>query len=61
MVRRVILFERKYAMLGLGDFWVSLVYVLIILSTVLCVVYGALNWNKDGHDDATLADEERLW
>lgn len=48
-------------MFGLGDFWVSLVYVLIILSTALCVVYGALNWNKDGQDDARLADEGRRW
>ena len=35
-------------MLGLGDFWVSLVFVLMILSMVLCVAYGAKFWDRDG-------------
>jgi hypothetical protein len=48
-------------MFGLGDFWVSLVFVLIILSSILCVIYGAVNWNKEGDEDATLVDEERQW
>jgi hypothetical protein len=48
-------------MFGLGDFWVSLVFILIILSSLLCVVYGAINWNKEGQEDATLIDEERQW
>ena len=48
-------------MLGLGDFWVSLVFVLLILSTLLCVVYGALNWNKDGVDDEIIQQEEDRW
>ncbi|RPI03676.1 MAG: hypothetical protein EHM72_00920 [Calditrichaeota bacterium] len=48
-------------MLGLGDFWVSLVFILMILSTILCVVYGALNWNKEGVDDAKLVAEEQKW
>ena len=33
-------------MLGLGDFNVSLVFILIILSSLLCVIYGIVNWNK---------------
>lgn len=48
-------------MLGLGDFWVSLVFILMILSTILCVVYGALNWNKEGTDDAKLVVEGQKW
>ncbi|MBD3376130.1 hypothetical protein GF406_13930 [candidate division KSB1 bacterium] len=48
-------------MLGLGDFWVSLVFILLILSTLLCVVYGAINWNKDGVDDEIIQQEEDRW
>ena len=33
-------------MLGFGDFSIFLVYVLCILSAVLCLVYGIVNWNK---------------
>lgn len=48
-------------MLGLGDFWVSSVFILLILSTILCVVYGALNWNRDGIDDKIIREEEKKW
>ena len=48
-------------MLGLGDFWVSSVFILLILSTLLCVVYGAMNWNKGGEDDEILIEEEKKW
>jgi len=48
-------------MLGLGDFWVSLVFVLCISSTVLCVVYGAMNWNKDGEPSAAEILEKKRW
>ncbi|MDZ7315491.1 MAG: hypothetical protein ONB24_05140 [candidate division KSB1 bacterium] len=48
-------------MLGLGDFWISLVWVLVILSTLLCVVYGALNWNKESEEDAKILEEEKRW
>lgn len=47
-------------MLGLGDFWVSSVFILLILSTLLCVVYGAINWNKGGDDDVP-AEKEKEW
>lgn len=33
-------------MLGIEDFWVWSAYVLSLLSTVLCIVYGAVTWNK---------------
>jgi len=32
-------------MLGLG-FWVGLAYLLCILSSLLCVIYGVITWNK---------------
>ena len=48
-------------MLGLGDFWVSLVFILLILSTGLCVVYGAINWNKGAEDDEFIQQEEKAW
>ena len=48
-------------MLGLGDFWVSLVFILVILSALLCVLYGVINWNKEGGEDTALAAEERQW
>lgn len=37
-------------MLGLTDASVWLAYVLSILSAAACVVYGLVNWNKDGTD-----------
>ncbi len=33
-------------MLGIEDKWVWLAYLLCIASTLLCVIYGAANWNK---------------
>jgi len=34
------------ALLGIEGTSVWLAYVLCVLSTLLCVVYGLLNWNK---------------
>ena len=48
-------------MLGLGDFNVSLVFILTLLSAVLCVVYGLLNWNRGGLDDDKIVQEEQQW
>ena len=48
-------------MLGLG-FWVGLAYLLCILSTLLCVVLGIINWNRGDEptkqEDVTWAKEE---
>lgn len=33
-------------MFGIHDIWIILAYVLCILSAILCVVYGIVNWNK---------------
>jgi hypothetical protein len=42
-------------MLGIEDIWVWLAYLLCILSTVLCVVYGAIHWNR-GDEPVEIAD-----
>ncbi len=34
-------------MFGLTDIGILMAYGLSGLSTLLCVVYGAINWNKD--------------
>lgn len=31
---------------GVEDPWIWGVFILIILSTLLCIVYGIVNWNK---------------
>lgn len=33
-------------MLGLSDPWIISVYLLCLLSTLLCIIYGIINWNK---------------
>ena len=33
--------------LGIEDPWIWGVYVLIILSTLLCIIYGIVYWNRD--------------
>ncbi|MCK4965987.1 hypothetical protein KAS50_03085 [bacterium] len=48
-------------MLGLGDFWVSLIFLLTILSAILCVVYGIVYWNKDGEPTSVEIEEEKKW
>ena len=42
-------------MLGIEDPLVALAYILCIASSVLCVVYGAMNWNK-GEETVQPAD-----
>jgi len=45
-------------MLGLADGWVSLAYILCILSSILCVVYGVRRWDADGDAEGT---EQTQW
>ena len=45
-------------MFGIEDKWVAGAYVLCIASTVLCLVYGAINWNR-GDDE--VKPEDRQW
>jgi heme exporter protein D len=47
--------------LGIPDPWVWSAYILAILSMLLCVVYGALNWNKGGEDEEKQVKEEMEW
>lgn len=35
--------------LGIPDFWIWSAYLLCIGSSLLCVVYSLVNWNKDGN------------
>jgi hypothetical protein len=46
-------------MLGLADGWVAAAYWLCLASSLICIIYGALNWNKGG--EAAVGDEERTW
>ena len=48
-------------MFGLSDAGISVVYLLCILSTLLCVIYGVLNWNKGYNKEADEIDEELKW
>jgi hypothetical protein len=48
-------------MLGIPDFWIWSAYLLCILSTILCVVYGLLNWNKGGTSEVQQVQEEDKW
>ncbi|WZV03716.1 symporter small accessory protein [Lentisphaerota bacterium WC36G] len=33
-------------LLGLGDVWISAVYIGNIIAVLLCVIYGIINWNS---------------
>ncbi len=47
--------------LGIPDFQIFTVYLLCILSTVACVIYGLINWNKGGEDEIKQIKEEAAW
>lgn len=38
-------------MIGLADPWIAAAYILVIASALLCVVYGAMNWNKGAESE----------
>ncbi|MFP3937806.1 MAG: symporter small accessory protein [Phycisphaerae bacterium] len=46
------------ALLGIQDPWVLAAYLLCILSTVLCVVYGLIMWNRG---DEPVESEDISW
>ena len=48
-------------MLGIEDPWIWSVYLLCILSTLLCIAYGLINWNKGAELEAEEAAEELAW
>ena len=47
---------------GIVDIWVFIGYAFCLFSALLCVVYGLINWNKNGVDitpeDVAWAEEE---
>ena len=45
-------------MFGIADPWIVIAYLLCILSSVLCIIYGLVNWNKDGE---TIEEEKVKW
>ena len=45
-------------MFGMADPWIAIVYLLCILSSLLCVGYGLKNWNSDGE---TIDQEQAQW
>lgn len=47
-------------MLGLSGWAVPLGFILTILSAVLCVVYGFMNWNKGYITDEEF-EQEKEW
>lgn len=47
--------------LGILDPWVWGAYILCILITVFCVIYGLVNWNRGGEDEEEQIMEELRW
>jgi len=48
-------------LLGISDPWIWGVYVLSLLSALLCVSYGAINWNKGSEKEPEEIQEEIRW
>ena len=48
-------------MLGFTDGWIALAYILCVLSTLLCVVYGIVNWNRGAKEETVQVSEEMDW
>jgi hypothetical protein len=49
------------SMLGIDDPWILSVYLLCIFSTLLCVIYGIINWNRGGEQESLEIKEEADW
>lgn len=47
-------------MFGINDFGIALVYTLCVLSALLCLVYGIINWNR-GDPDAKDISKTTHW
>ena len=48
-------------MLGIDDPWIWGVYLLCILSALLCLIYGLINWNREGELEAVEIRETAAW
>lgn len=53
--------ELEVSMLGIDDPWIWGVYLLCILSALLCLIYGIVNWNRGGELEALEIKEEAAW
>jgi len=53
--------ELVISMLGIDDPWIWGVYLLCILSALLCLIYGIVNWNRGGELEALEIKEEAAW
>jgi hypothetical protein len=47
--------------LGIPDFWIWSAYLLCIISTLVGVIYGLINWNKGSNDESKQITEEIKW
>ena len=48
-------------MFGISDPWIWSTYLLCILSALLYVGYGLLNWNKGADEERLQMAEEAMW
>ena len=48
-------------MFGILSFAICSVYLLCILSTVACLIYGVINWNKGGTDEIQDLKKSKEW
>ena len=48
-------------MLGINDPWIIGVYLLSVLSALLCVAYGLANWNRGVKTEQKEILEEVAW
>lgn len=48
-------------MFGISDIWVSLAYLFCLLSTLLCIIYGIIFWNKGAAEESDQIKEELDW
>ncbi len=46
------------AFLGIEDKYVSLAYILCLLSSALCIIYGIINWNRG---DTDVSNDDVKW
>jgi hypothetical protein len=53
--------ELVVSMLGIDDPWIWGVYLLCIFSALLCLIYGIVNWNREGELEALEIKEESDW
>jgi hypothetical protein len=53
--------RERSVILGFADIWVFWAYVLTLAATLGCIIYGWLNWHKEGDEDLPVAPEDVAW